>query len=244
MNKTEKKPKKWLKILSDVLFMVLLVIIAFFAVIAITSRVTGGKIGNHQYLVVVSSSMDGEEQKEYDIKTIPIKSLIKVECVPDKEDEQASFYSSLKVGDVLTFNYLDLGNATITHRIIEVNVLKDNVYQYIVKGDAVENDTQTLYSDGRTGEIIGKVVSTNGFIGHIYYFINQPIGMVAVIIIPASLLCIYEIGKVIYLLMDDRKKKKAQAIENEARKKDEEIEMLKKKLAEKEEAEKNQNNPD
>ncbi len=228
-----KKSKRALKITGNVIFYVVL---AFFLVLAgfsITSRVTNGRIGDSQYLVVISGSMDGEKQEEYDIKTIPVKSLIKVDLV--KEGKEDDFYSNLKKGDVLTFNYVPLNNTTITHRIIEDPVKQaDGVYKYILKGDAIEgdSDTQTLYSDGRTGEILGKVSFVSLPLGQIYFFMSSKVGTLVLVILPSSAICIFEIAKIIYLVSENKRKKKEEITKEETNKKDKEIEELKRQLEE------------
>lgn len=89
--KEEVKQKNKLKKVLDIIFYVALALLLILATFALTSRFTKGRIGNSQYLVVISSSMDGEEQIEYEIKTIPVKSLVKVELV-----QNDNFYSELK----------------------------------------------------------------------------------------------------------------------------------------------------
>ncbi len=228
-----KKSKRALKITGNIVFYVVL---AFFLVLAdfsITSRVTNGKIGNSQYLVVISGSMDGERQEEYDIKTIPVKSLVKVDLV--KEGKEEDFYSNLKKGDVLTFNYVSLNNTTITHRIIEDPIKQaDGVYKYILKGDAVEGDSeiQTLYSDGRTGEILGKVSFVSLPLGQIHFFMSSKVGTLVLVILPSSAICIFEIAKIIYLVSENKRKKKEEITKEETNKKDKEIEELKRQLEE------------
>lgn len=228
-----KKSKRALKITGNVVFYVVL---AFFLVLAgfsITSRVTNGRIGDSQYLVVISGSMDGERQEEYDIKTIPVKSLVKVDLV--KEGKEEDFYSNLKKGDVLTFNYVSLNNTTITHRIIEDPIKQaDGVYKYILKGDAVEGDSeiQTLYSDGRTGEILGKVSFVSLPLGQIYFFMSSKVGTLVLVILPSSAICIFEIAKIIYLVSENKRKKKEEITKEETNKKDKEIEELKRQLEE------------
>lgn len=226
--KEEGKQTNKIKKTLDVIFYVVLALLLILASFALASRFTKGRIGNSQYLVVISSSMDGEEQIEYDIKTIPVKSLVKVELV-----QNDNFYSELKKGDVITFNYLPLNNNTITHRIVEDPVLLDDgTYKYVVKGDAVDTDTQTLYSDGRTGEIIGKVTFVSLPLGQIYFFTSSKVGTVVLVILPCSAVCIFEIAKIIYVLSESRREKKERLFNEEKDKKDKEIEELKRQLEE------------
>ncbi len=239
-NKEEKKGKKALKITGNIIFYTFFTLIFGLACLSITSRITNGRVGDSQYLVVISSSMDGDKKNEYEIQSIPVKSLIKVDLVKSgKEDE---FYSSLKKGDVLTFNYIPLDNNTITHRIIsDPTKLDDGTYVFKLKGDAVdgENEIQTLYSDGRNGEILGKVTFVSLPLGQIYFFMSSKVGTLVLVILPSSAICIFEIAKIIYLVSENNRKKKelayseekatkAKEIEN----KDKEIEELKRQLEE------------
>lgn len=238
----ENKNKKIFKIIGNVFFWLIVAVVGCFAAVSITSRATNGRFGDTQYLVVLSASMDGEKKEEYEIKTVPVKSLIKIDLVGNNED---NFYSNLKMGDVITFNYLSLNNETITHRIVEEPTKDSNgVYKYVVQGDAVENDRQTLYSDGRTGEIIGKVTFVSKPLGEIYFFINSKVGTLVLVVLPMSALCIYEIIKIIKILSDRKKEKEAAAVSSTVSEKDAEIERLKKLLEEKENGntEGNQNN--
>lgn len=233
-NNKEKEKKSVLKIIGNIVVYILFFIIFVFACLSITTRVTNGKIGNSQFLVVISSSMDGESQDDYSIKTIPVKSLIKIDLVEQGKENQ--FYSSLKKGDVLTFNYLPLNNATITHRIIEEpTLLEDGTYKYVLKGDAVngEGNTQTLYSDGRSGEIIGKVTYTSLFLGKIYFFSSSKLGTILLVVLPSTAICLFEIGKIIYIVSENKRIKQEAAQKELADQKDKEIEDLKKLLEEK-----------
>ncbi len=140
----------------------------------------------------------------------------------------------MKKGDVLTFNYVSFNNETITHRIVEDPVKDENgVYKYVLRGDAVEEDqTQILYSDGRSGEIIGKVKFVNLPLGQMYFFISSKLGTILLVILPCSLVAIIEIVKVIYLVTDNRQKKKDEKLKKEREEKDKEIEELKRQLEE------------
>lgn len=216
----------------NIIYYIFFVFFLLLAVLSVSSRITKGKIGNTQFLVVASSSMDGEKQDDYSIKTIPVKSLIAIDLV--KEGKEEDFYSQLKKGDVLTFNYVPLNNVTITHRIIS-DPVKDSsgVYKFILRGDAVEeSETQTVYSDGRTGEILGKVTYVSLPLGQIYYFISSKLGTMLLVVLPCSLIAIIEVCKIIRLVTDDRNKKKEAKQQAEKDAKDKEIEELKRQLME------------
>ncbi len=237
-NDTVKKDKKKIyKLIGNIVFYIFFCLFFILACFSVSTRFTKGKIGSSQFLVVISSSMDGESENEYDIKSIPVKSLIKVDLI--KEGKENEFYSSLKKGDVLTFNYVPLNNTTITHRIVSEPVVIDGgVIKYELKGDAVDGDgnIQTLYSDGRTGEILGKVSFASLPLGKMYFFITSKVGTLVLVVLPSTAICIFEIAKIIYVVSENNRKKKESKDKEERDKKDKEIEELKKQL---EEAKKN-----
>lgn len=233
-NDTVKKDKKkTYKLIGNIIFYTVFAFFFILACFSITTRFTKGRFGSSQFLVVISSSMEGEEKKEYDIKSIPVKSLIKVDLI--KEGKENEFYTSLKKGDVLTFNYIPLNNTTITHRIISDPVVLDNgVIKFELKGDAVDGDEniQTLYSDGRTGEILGKVSFVSLPLGQMYFFITSKVGTLVLVILPSAAICIFEISKIIYVISENKRNKKEIKEKEERDKKDKEIEDLKKQLEE------------
>ncbi len=227
-----KKEKKTLKRVGNILFYVLLGLFFLLACFSLTTRITKGRIFHSQFLVVISGSMDGERQEEYDIKTIPLKSLVKVSLI--EEGKENEFYSSLKKGDILTFNYLALNNATITHRIIsDPVVLDDGTIKYELKGDAVEgNEIQTLYSDGRSGEILGKVTFVSLPLGQMYFFISSKVGTLCLVVLPSTAIVLFEICKIIFMVSENSKKKSEEKNRKEKEEKDKEIEELKRQLEE------------
>lgn len=233
-NDTVKKDKKkTYKLIGNIIFYTVFAFFFILACFSITTRFTKGRFGSSQFLVVISSSMEGEEKKEYDIKSIPVKSLIKVDLIKDGKENE--FYTSLKKGDVLTFNYIPLNNTTITHRIISDPVVLDNgVIKFELKGDAVDGDEniQTLYSDGRTGEILGKVSFVSLPLGQMYFFITSKVGTLVLVILPSAAICIFEISKIIYVISENKRNKKEIKEKEERDKKDKEIEDLKKQLEE------------
>ncbi len=224
--------KKILKRIGNIVFYVFLFLFFFLACFSLITRITKGRIFNSQFLVVISGSMDGEKQEEYDIKTIPIKSLVKVSLI--EEGKETEFYSSLKKGDVLTFNYLALNNATITHRIIsDPVVLDDGTFKYELKGDAVDgNEMQTLYSDGRNGEILGKVTFVSLPLGQMYFFISSKVGTLCLVVLPSTAIVLFEICKIIFMVSENSKKKSEEKSRKEKEEKDKEIEELKRQLEE------------
>ena len=78
---------------------------------------------------------------------------------------------------------------SITHRIINIT---DG--GFITKGDANEDPDQWTV---KRENVIGKVTFTIPYTGYTGYFVRTPIGFILLIIIPATLLIIHEIIKII-----------------------------------------------
>lgn len=144
--------------------------------------------------VVVSGSMDGEP-RDYDIRNIPTGSLIMIRQVPS---DPSDFYSSLKVGDVLTFDYIhpvSHESMVVTHRIIAIDE-SSGVYTYTLKGDSVADDptngsVQTVTSD--SGDVIGKVVGVSHWLGVLAVFVSTWTGRLCLILIPCVILIVSEV---------------------------------------------------
>ncbi len=149
--------------------------------------------------IVVSGSMDGEP-RDYPIRTIPTGSMVVIHKV-DGDD----FYPSLKIGDVLTFDYthpVSKENMVVTHRIIEISE-SNGVYTYTLKGDSIADDptngsVQIVTSD--SGDVIGKVVGVSHWLGELVIFLSTWTGKLCLIVIPCVLIIVYEIGNIVRAL--------------------------------------------
>ena len=135
---------------------------------------------NTETKIVASASMDADSSAGYEIGRIPAGSLVFIEKVHGDD-----FYSSLKVGDVLTFNYIHPVSRqpmSVTHRIIDIKETS-GVYTYTMKGDAVDGSTgtsvQIVTSD--SGDIDGKVVGMSHVLGVLASFFTTFSGKVATI---------------------------------------------------------------
>ncbi len=150
-----------------VVYYFFLVIIAAIAILLIVSVLP--ITGNIKFMIVQSGSMEPE------IKT---GSIVMV--------KPASEY---KVGDIITFGAYSKTKAPTTHRIYEI---KDNTY--ITKGDANNAPDSKIVSQK---EIIGKVIIDVPYLGYAVHAVRQPVGFVAVLIIPALIIIGDEIKKII-----------------------------------------------
>ncbi|MGN0097887.1 MAG: hypothetical protein ACI38Y_00995 [Candidatus Methanomethylophilaceae archaeon] len=155
------------------------------------------------YKIVVSGSMAGEPRDQYDIRTIPVKSLVFIHKVPS--DDAEGFYGSLEVGDVLTFDYVhpvSKENMVVTHRIISISE-NAGVYTYTCKGDSIADDPTngsvqivTSLSD----DVIGKVVGVSPTLGSLVVFLSTGTGKLCLIIVPCLILILSEAGNIIRIL--------------------------------------------
>ena len=151
--------------------------------------------------IVVSGSMDGEP-RDYPIRTIPTGSMVIIHEVPS---DSQSFYSSLKVGDVLTFDYrhpVSGESMVVTHRIIDISE-SSGVYTYTLKGDSIADDptngsVQTVTSD--SGDVIGKVVGVSHWLGVLAVFLSTWTGKLCLVLIPCVILIVSEARNIVRIL--------------------------------------------
>ncbi|WP_336001252.1 signal peptidase I [Halorientalis halophila] len=86
------------------------------------------------------------------------------------------------VGDVITYEKAGAsdGDVPVTHRVIG---MQDG--EYVTKGDANENaDSATVAPEN----VLGRVVLTIPFIGHVVLWANTPTGYVGLVLVPLVLL--------------------------------------------------------
>lgn len=221
------------------LFLVISLILLFFAIVSKKSSDGGIKIFNHQIRIVISPSMEKNDEtydqiKKYKIKDIKTKSLVLIKCMP--EENQDNWYENINKGDVLTFKYTyDNKQETITHRVVSCEKNQDrDGYTIILIGDnKSENAIASVQEidtsiENNTNYVIGKVVGKSYIIGVLLYSLKQPIGIALLVIVPSILIIIFEIIKIVNYLNEEKKKK----LIEEQDKQLEEIELLKKKIAE------------
>ena len=215
------KAKKIINIILDALF----ISFAAFAVVAIIFRNTtsnnkdGRSINGYQLRTVETGSM----AENNSIHTLPVNSLIRIKEAPEAEEKKTQFYEDLKVGDVVTFVYYTsingkLGQYVYTHRLIEKIAVagEQGGYRLTLMGDAetASGGVQTVYTNPLSAEqsfsyVIGKVVWVNHPIGEVVSFLKSRSGILVLVVIPCSILCLFEIGKIIFYVMKDKKEKKA-----------------------------------
>ena len=259
MSEKSVKSKKVLKIILNVFFYLIIALIVAFDVFALVSKFsmkseTGAmNFFGHETRIVLTGSMEGDDglyidHPEYKIKKINVHDAIFIDTVPADEEKQEEFYQDIKVGDVLTFIYQKGGNVVVTHRVVKIDI-NEHHYIFTMRGDNPKGDniiydndqyTQTVYSD--RGEILGKVTGTNGFLGNLLYELSSnKLVLILIVIIPASIFALYEIGKIIFIIFMNKKEKQLALINKQQQDKLDELEKLRQEV---EELKKNQKGED
>jgi signal peptidase len=103
-------------------------------------------------------------------------------------------HQQYKVGDVITFVNPQNSKSTITHRIVAITTANSKpTGQIITKGDANAQRDKAI----RVQAIVGKAGLRIPYLGYLYNFILQPIGLLLVIYIPTLSIIIGEIRRLI-----------------------------------------------
>lgn len=239
MNKN-KRTYQLLNVFANVFIYVFLGLSIILLCLSITSKKDKDdaiNIFGYQMRIVISPSMEKNENtyneiKKFKIKDLKVKSLVFIKKVSDNED---LWYENIKKGDVLTFRYTyDNKQETITHRVIDIYKNESGIgYTIKLQGDNRDNNDsvaiQTIDTsdENSTNYVIGKVVAKSYFFGLLIYSLKQPIGIVLLVIVPSLIIIILEIIRIINYINEEKKKK----IIEEKNKQQDEIEDLKRKLA-------------
>ena len=233
------------------LFLALCIFSVIFTVFSKKDTDGAATILGFQMRLVISESMEEHpdtDVSDYDIGSLPLGSMIFIDCVPEDEEEALEWYSELEVGDILTFKFAYTTQVTITHRIVGITPKYDiqdedkdgdisEIIGYIfrLKGDNKGYSNATLLEqtvdttvDEDLNYVIGKVTAKSVVLGFIINLLKQPIGIIFIVIIPCIVIIFLEVLKIINAFSAEKKKKRE---EDDARKNDE-IEELKRRLLE------------
>ena len=236
------KGKNKLKTTTSLILNVILYIFLAICVISVTVTLIskreddGAEMFGYQMRVVTSSSMEKSELTDvsgYEIGSIPLNSMVFIQSVPEDPAKANEWYSKIKIGDVLTFKYLYSSQVTITHRVVDKEEKPDGGYIFYLEGDnKVEGQTLMTQVIDTTDAmspnfIVGKVIAKSFLFGLLISFMQKPVGIVLVVIVPCFIIIMMEIFKIIGVVNDDKKKK----AQEETKKKNEEIEELRRRLA-------------
>lgn len=237
---TKTKIKKIGKIVLDILLYLFLAVCVVTLVLTISSKkdIDGAsELFGYQMRVISSDSMakcELTDVSNYEIGSIPLRSMIFVKVMPEDEAEANEWYRSLKVGDVLTFRYVYTNQVTITHRIISITEKETGGFLIELAGDNKNSDsgqlTQTIDTsiENNTNYVIGKVTGQFFLLGFIISLLKEPLGLIFIVIVPCFIIILLEVLKIVGVFSAERKKRE----QEETQKKDSELEELRRRLAE------------
>lgn len=238
-----KKKSKIILIIANVLLYVFVAIGLFSIIITIFSKksVDGtASVFGKQLRIVETASMEKNAETDvsnFEIKDIPVGSMVFIDLVPEDKTEAEAWYSELKVGDVLTFKYYIAGSQyTITHRIIKIEDKDGKGYIISLRGDnVVSKDSEpggilvqrvdTTNPDS-FHYVIGKVTGQSKVLGFIITSLKKPVVLFLIIIVPCLAVIILEVIKIVSVLRKDKNKE----IKEEKERQTDEIAELKKQI--------------
>ena len=240
MNRTQ-VIKKAAKIAATVLtyaFIIICIIGVIFTITAKKDADGTATIMGIQLRTVLSPSMekcDATDVSGYKIKDIPVNSMVFVEVMPTDPKEAEEWYANLKIGDVLTFKYVYVKQETITHRVTGIRYEGEGLgYTIQLQGDNKNSDSETLTQTIHTAEanspnyIIGKVVGQRYLLGLFVSALKSPLGLILIVIVPSLIIAVLELLKIVRMLTADKKK----AAEEKMAAQQNELDELKRRLAE------------
>lgn len=178
--------KKVANIIVNVILWVLVIVIAFFAIITLSSKSSSGvaNIFGYSPMTVQSDSM---------IPTFKTDDLIMV-----KKGDPTSY----KEGDIITYwGAVNGQRSKITHRIVEV-INTDGLVQYKTRGDNNPADDTNIVS---VGDVIGKYIVKIAFLGKVLSLLSSSTGFLIIIVLPLLAFFIYQLYKFIMLLVELKK---------------------------------------
>lgn len=134
--------------------------------------------GNLHFLIVLSESMT------------PDINMGDVVITASAQPEE------IQIGDIITFKQSTVADSKrcVTHRVINITTTENGSIQFQTKGDANDGPDMSLVE---SSDLIGKVTLSIPYIGYLPHYVKTPIGFMLIIIMPGSLLIIYEIRSVI-----------------------------------------------
>ncbi len=226
------------KILGNVLFYALLALALLVLILSIATKKGedgAATVFGKQLRIVQSDSMAKCELTDvsaYAIKDLPVKTLLVIETVPTGNADE--WYRQIQKGDVLTFRYKYKEQVTITHRVTKITEKETGGFVIELTGDnksSEDNLSQTIDTSqvDSFDYVIGKVVWANPALGWLVYALRSPVAIVCLIIIPCVIVIVVEIVRIINALGASKNEK--------AKNQEEEIERLKRRLAELEDKE-------
>lgn len=178
------------KKITNTIYTVIIIALVF---IALSVALSAFDIGGYKLFSVQSGSME---------PTIKTGSIVVVEKSDDYQEN-----------DIITFN--EQNQSTVTHRLVKKEVEEGQV-KFTTKGDA---NTSTDTNKVLASQIIGKVAFSLPYLGYPVSFARTQTGLIALIIIPATIIVYSELVSIKNETKKIIDKKKAQKIEKQEKEK-------------------------
>lgn len=174
----------------DILIVILILFSVVISISSITSRANNGVpnlFGLTPFSVQTDSMKDTFNKGDY---------IFVEEC--DTED--------LQVGDIITyFTIIDGERVVNTHRIVEINN-SNGLIQYVTKGDNDETNPEVDKVMPSPGDVIGKYNGTKiPLLGSVIDYLSTQMGFFLVILLPVLLFTIYQIYKLVAVILHNQK---------------------------------------
>ncbi len=178
-----------IKILGNIIFACLTIIIAFLVFFLVQSRLSGQppSIAGHQIYIVLSGSMS---------PAFDTGSVVLVKPVDP---------TTIEMGDIITFSGAAGGPTMLTHRVIRVN--EEGGLSFYTRGDANAIDDPIPVP---AREVIGKVSLAIPYAGYIMDFARTKRGLLSIVIIPGILVIILELRNLFRYAVEEEARKKAE----------------------------------
>ncbi len=230
--------RKAIQIAIDVVMVLFVAASVFVLAISIASKKDSdgtATVFNTQLRFVQSDSMGACEQTDvsnYKIKSIPVKSCIFIDTIPEDEIKRDEWLKTVEIGDVLTFKYVFTKQETITHRVVKIEDNGVGGYNITLEGDNKASNTGVLQQFINTSDadspnyIIGRVIGQSYVLGVLVYALHQPVGISLIIIVPCAIIILLNVLRIVRVCSASKKEK---ALE-EAKAQNDQIEELKRQI--------------
>ncbi|MCM1438708.1 MAG: hypothetical protein NC131_05785 [Roseburia sp.] len=203
--KLSPKAKKIINIVVDVVCGAILILALVLAISMISSK--RKNYGNYTevfgkaYLAVASPSMEKDyETGEKGAGNFSQGDLITVKILKDNKAQ-----SSLKVGDVITFNDNTIveGKYVLnTHRIQSISKVNDGSYIFVTHGDNnPAHVTETVYSKDVVGVLVG--VKSGG--GSVVSFMGSSTGFFVFVVLPTLIIVAIAAVNLVMVILREKK---------------------------------------
>ncbi len=182
------------KIIGNMIFGIMLLVVVFLLFSLAYVRVSGGPpaIAGHQMYIVLSGSMN---------PAFDAGSMVFVKPTNPRE---------INKGEIITYRGLGDRQQLVSHRVVSVNHTEDGI-TFTTKGDANDvPDPNPLPARN----LVGKVVLAIPYLGYFMNFAQTKQGVIILVLIPAAILLVFELGN-IYKNMTALKREKAVQCESQ-----------------------------